>query len=45
MKKIQDYQIEQTNGKRTELINFLIDRFGYQRHLEIEWIVVKTLKR
>ena len=35
MKKIQDYKKEQKSGKRTELINFLIDRFGYQRHLEI----------
>jgi hypothetical protein len=45
MKKIQDYKKEQQSGSRTELINFLIDRFGYQRHLEIGMDCGKNFKK
>ena len=45
MKKIKDYKKEQRSGKRTEILNFLIDRFGYQRHLEIGMDYGKNFKK
>lgn len=45
MKTIEDYKREQSIGKRTEILNFLIDKFKYQRHLEIGLDTNKNFKK